>query len=105
MQAEVDGRHAEVPARRVHDAIVVGEREGPRASEGVPCNKGNGGEGEVDKGGEEGEEAFGVGVGVCVGFIEFEALVCMLTTLKDQVDAAVAKCGSFVGHNKNSDIP
>lgn len=50
------------------------EGEGACAAEGVACDKGDGGEGEVYESGQEGKEAFGVGVGVVVGFVEFETL-------------------------------
>ena len=68
MQAEVHGRHGDEAALAVHDAVVVAEGVGAGAAEGVAGYEGNGGEGEGGDCGEQGEEAFGVGVGVCVGF-------------------------------------
>lgn len=74
MQTKVHGRHGDETAFAVHDAVVVGQGEGSCAAERVACDECYRGEGKVDEGGQEWEETFGVGVGVLVGFVEFEAL-------------------------------
>ena len=53
VQAQVDGRHAEEAARRVHDAVVVGEGKGARAAKRVAREEGDGGERKVEERCEE----------------------------------------------------
>lgn len=84
MQAEVHGRHAEVAALRVHDAVVVRERERAGPAEGVARQQRDGREGEVEQRREQGEEAGGVGVWVCGGLGEVEALFVRLVRLRGE---------------------
>jgi len=48
MKAKVDGRQTDEAARGVHDAVVVGEGHDGCAAEGVSCEEGDGGKGEVE---------------------------------------------------------